>query len=155
MGSSFSPDGPHTAADIVNLGYVINVIEDTAERRRCTPASMGSCQKVLIASAQILVPGRGNQQVGFGDGVLTRWGTFQKYFSQGELREYIETGVGSRSQYRRHSVVFYVFRDEGLRQQFLAKRYRHRSVVPRQRVSEITFREHKAILEPLIRESKN
>lgn len=146
---AFRPDGPRTSADIVNLGYIINVIEDTAEREDVLQQAWDLCHKVLIVSAQILVPGRGNQQVGFGDGVLTRWGTFQKYFSQGELRDYIETVLEAEAVPAALG-VFYVFRNESLRQQFLANRYRHRSVVPRQRLSEIIFREHQGILEPLI-----
>jgi DNA phosphorothioation-associated putative methyltransferase len=47
--------------------------------------------------------------------------------------------------------IFYVFREESLRQQFLANRYRHRSTAPRRRLTEIQFEEHRSILEPLMR----
>jgi hypothetical protein len=50
--------------------------------------------KLLAVSAQIQVRGRGKSQVEFGDGVLTRLGTFQKFYSQGELREYLQTELG-------------------------------------------------------------
>lgn len=46
--------------------------------------------------------------------------------------------------------MFYVFRDETLRQQFLATRYRRRSAAPRRRISEVRFDTHRDILEPLI-----
>lgn len=147
---AFRPDGPHVSADVVNLGYVVNVIEDVAERQSTLRQAWGLCRRALIVSAQILVPGRGNQQVEFGDGVLTRRGTFQKFFTQGELREYIETALDTEAIPAALG-IFYAFRDETLRQQFLANRYRHRSTAPRQRLSEIQFEEHKGILEPLMR----
>ena len=46
--------------------------------------------------------------------------------------------------------MFYVFRDETLRQQFLTTRYRRRSTVPRRCLSEVRFDTHRDILEPLI-----
>jgi DNA phosphorothioation-associated putative methyltransferase len=46
--------------------------------------------------------------------------------------------------------VYYVFKDEGIRQQFLARRFRRRTSAPRKRVSELRFEEHRELLEPLI-----
>ena len=89
----------------------------------------------MVVSAQVLVNGRGKNPVEFGDGVLTGRGTFQKFYEQGELKAYLEdqlevdaipAGVG----------VFYLFKDEGIRQQFLANRFRRREVLPRRRIAE-------------------
>src|SRR5262245_36768159 len=74
---AFFPDRPRRPADVVNLGYVINVIEDPAERAATLREAWELCRRLLIVSAQVLVPGRGEAQVEFGDGVLTGRGTFQ------------------------------------------------------------------------------
>jgi DNA phosphorothioation-associated putative methyltransferase len=46
--------------------------------------------------------------------------------------------------------VFYTFKDESLRQQFIANRFRRREILPRKRISERQFEEQRAILEPLM-----
>jgi hypothetical protein len=43
-----------------------------------------------------------------------------------------------------------VFKDEALRQQFLASRYRRQAAAPRKRVSEQHFEEHRQLLEPFV-----
>ena len=55
----------------------------------------------------------------FGDGVLTGRGTFQKYFAQGELKEYLQTALGAEAVPAAPGVL-YLFKDETLREQFLA-----------------------------------
>ncbi len=84
------PATPLRAADVVNLGFVINVIEDPAERAAVVQQAWRLAGRLLIVAAQVRVAGRGLDQVEFGDGILTTRGTFQKYFEQGELREYLE-----------------------------------------------------------------
>jgi hypothetical protein len=51
----YRPDTEPVTADVVNLGYVINVIEDTAERREALINAWGLAQKVLIVAAQVLI----------------------------------------------------------------------------------------------------
>jgi DNA phosphorothioation-associated putative methyltransferase len=46
--------------------------------------------------------------------------------------------------------VFYVFKDEEMRQQSLASRYRRRSATPRKRLSELRFEQNRELLEPLM-----
>jgi DNA phosphorothioation-associated putative methyltransferase len=87
---AFFPAQPRLAADAVNLGYVINVIESPGERAEVLRNAWDLSRRVLIVSAQVLVPGRGQSRVYFGDGVLTSRGTFQKFFQQLELKTYIE-----------------------------------------------------------------
>jgi DNA phosphorothioation-associated putative methyltransferase len=81
--------------------------------------------------------------------VLTRLGTFQKFYSQGELREYLQTELGLDAIAAAPG-VFYLFKDEALQQQFLAGRYRRRAAAPRKRVSELRFEEHRELLERLM-----
>jgi DNA phosphorothioation-associated putative methyltransferase len=115
----------------VQLGYVLNVIEDPAEWttiRRAYPL----CPRVLVVAAQVQMPGRGASQVPFGDGVVTGLGTFQKDFGQGELKEYLERELGAEAVPAEQG-IFSVFRDEVAGQHFLATRCRRRATAPRTR----------------------
>lgn len=76
----FRPDIPHSSADVVNLGYVINVIEDTAERREALINAWGLAQNVLIVAAQVLIDDRTRGVIAYGDGIITSRNTFQKYY---------------------------------------------------------------------------
>jgi DNA phosphorothioation-associated putative methyltransferase len=146
---AYRPDAPKAEADVVNLGYVINVIEEPGERAATLKAAWGLCRQVLAVSAQVMVTGRGKEPVEFGDGVLTGRGTFQKFFEQSELKAYLEAhlqtepipaGIGT----------FYLFKDEGRRQQFLASRFRRREILPRRRVAELRLEETRQALEPMM-----
>ena len=85
----------------------------------------------------------------FGDGVLTGLGTFQKFFTQGELKSYLETELSGEA-IPASLGIFYVFKDETLQQQYLANRYRRRAAAPRKRISEVRFEEHRDLLEPFM-----
>ncbi len=145
----YRPDGPASEAEVVQLGYVINVIEDATERTKTLKHAWRLCRRLLVVAAQVQVDGRGQTQVAFGDGVLTGRGTFQKYFGQGELKAYLESTLGTEA-IPAEPGIFYVFRDETARQQFLANRYRRRPAAPRKRISELRFEEHRDLLEPLM-----
>ncbi len=146
---AFRPGAPQNAADVVNIGYVINTIEDSDERAATLRRAWGLCEKILAVSAQIEVQGRGSKAVPYADGVVTRLGTFQKYFTQDDLRLYIETQLETEPVAAAPG-VFLVFRDSVLRESWLARRYRRRSAAPPKRISEQRFEEHRAILEPLM-----
>ena len=77
------------SADIVNLSYIINVIEDPAERDRALSHAWELTGGVLIVAAQILVNDLSGM-LAYGDGILTKRNTFQKYYQQVELKEYID-----------------------------------------------------------------
>ena len=140
------PDAACTEADVVNLGYVLNVIEDTRERAETLRAAWGMCRKLLAVSAQVMLVGRGKTAVQFGDGFLTGRNTFQKLFDQGELKAYLEAEVGVEA-IPAGIGTFYLFRDEELQQAFLANRYRRREIVPRRRVAELRLEETRQALE--------
>jgi DNA phosphorothioation-associated putative methyltransferase len=146
---TFRPDQPRKEADVVNLGYVINVIEDPVERQDTLRQAWALCRRLLVVSSLVRIPGRGNAFVEFGDGIVTSRGTFQKFFEQGELKEYLHTELGT--EVVPASVgVFYVFKDEAWRQEFMANRFRRRAAIPRMRVSERRFDENRELLEPFI-----
>jgi DNA phosphorothioation-associated putative methyltransferase len=146
---AYRPDAPRENADIVNLGYVINVIEDPQERAATLKSAWSLCRCLMAVSAQVLVGGRGNAAVEFGDGVRTGRGTFQKFYDQAELKTYLEAqlevepipaGIGT----------FYLFKDQARQQEFLANRFRRREIVPRRRIAELRLEETRQALEPLM-----
>jgi DNA phosphorothioation-associated putative methyltransferase len=128
---------------------VLNVIEDPDERAETVRRAWALCQQLLVVAAQIHIPGRGQAAVEFGDGVLTGRGTFQKFYEQGELKSYLETQLETEAIPAALG-IFYVFKDEALREQFLANRYRRRAAVPRKRLSELRFEQHRELLEPFM-----
>lgn len=143
------PEAAKVEADVVNLGYVLNVIEDPRERADTLRAAWGLCRHLLAVSAQVLVAGRGKNPVEFGDGVLTSRNTFQKFFEQSELKAYLEAELGTEA-IPAGIGTFYLFRDEERRQAFLANRYRRREIVPRRRIAELRAEEIRQALEPFM-----
>ncbi len=138
-----------TSADIVNLGYVINVIENPCERTDALCQAWRLCQQILVVAAQLDLVAPDKDLPGFSDGVLTSRGTFQKYYTQAELRMYLEESL-STDTIPAAPGVFYVFKDEIAKQLFLANRYRRRVTVPPRRVSKLLFEQNKDALEPFM-----
>ena len=143
------PDVLRRSADAVNLGYVLNVIEDVQERAQTLRDAWHLCRKVLIVAARIAVGDDGEFGAEYADGVVTRLGTFQKLYTQGELREYLQ-GVLEAEAFPAAPGVFYVFKEGELSQRYFAARYRRRGATPRQRTSERRFEEYRPLLEPLM-----
>lgn len=111
-----------TAADVVNLGYVLNVIEDPAERLEALIHAWELARRLLVVSALIGEPTHADPE-SFQDGILTRRQTFQKYFSQQELQNYLEDALET-SAVPASLGVFYVFRDSANHQLFVQSRSR-------------------------------
>jgi DNA phosphorothioation-associated putative methyltransferase len=143
------PTAVRRASDIVNIGYVVNVIERPEERAEALREAWSLARKVLVVAARLKEEAKGTPLEAYEDGGLTRTGTFQKFFDQSELREWINQvlGVGSVAA---APGVFYVFREEAEREAFLATRFRRRSTAPRLRRSDVLFEQHRAVLEPLM-----
>lgn len=112
-----------TPAEIVNLGFVLNVIEDLRERRAALEGAWQLAGKVLAVAA--LIGGRTAQDRWrlYQDGVLTSIGTFQKYYSHAELGAYIADVVG-RPPVAVQPGVYFVFRQDSDEQDFLERRHR-------------------------------
>lgn len=85
----------------------------------------------------------------YADGIVTSRGTFQKFFDQQELRNWIDQALEAQSVPAAPG-VFYVFRDERGRSQFVASRFRRRLAAPRQSRSSELFSEHQHLLQPLM-----
>jgi DNA phosphorothioation-associated putative methyltransferase len=144
----YRPDTIPIAADVVNLGYIINVIESQAERREALIKAWDLTQRVLIVAAQVLVA-QGNSQIAYGDGIVTSRNTFQKYYDQEELKVYIDQVLGVDAVPVALGIYF-VFRDEAQAQSFRASRFRSRVTVPRVRIANKRFEDYQALLTPLM-----
>ncbi len=120
---AYFPDAPKKAADVVNLGYVLNVIENPVERIAVLVDAWRYARQALVVSTMI----SGKESYGYvrehGDGVLTSRNTFQKYFEPAEIHGLIESafecdafplGIG----------IYAVFKDPKAGQAFLASRTR-------------------------------
>jgi DNA phosphorothioation-associated putative methyltransferase len=142
--------GEQQSADVVNLGYVVNVIENPVERAETLRQAWALTKDILVVAARTDFEATRSAGLSCGDGILTGRGTFQKFFSQEELRAWIESVLGVRSVAASPG-IFYVFRNEVRAQAFLAARVRHRSAVARRpKVSEVLYEANRAILDPLI-----
>src|SRR5438874_1571339 len=52
---AYQPDTPQVESDVVNLGYVLNVIEDPAERETTLRRAWGLARRLLVISAQVIM----------------------------------------------------------------------------------------------------
>ena len=75
---------------MVNLGFVLNVIEDPAERVEVLVDAWRHTQKLLVVST--LITGRENYSYAdrFGDGLITNRKTFQKHYEPEEFTGLLE-----------------------------------------------------------------
>lgn len=143
------PESQKQPADIVNLGYVVNVIEDPLERAEALRGAWELCGKGLVVAARLAMEVQRDDWDHFGDGRVTSRGTFQKFFQQEELQHWIEEVIGE-TPVAAGLGIYYVFRDQTDREHFLAARQRRRVELPRLKRSEVLFEEHRALLEPLM-----
>ncbi len=145
----YRPQGEIKTADIVNLGYIINVIEDLVERREVLINAWDLAQQVLIVSAQVLVDDRRRGLIAYGDGIVTNRNTFQKYYEQEELKLYIEQVLGVEA-IPAGLGIYLVFRNEAQAESFRAFRvYSHLST-PRVQAQVRNFDDYRELLTPLM-----
>lgn len=124
----FAPASPISRAEVVNLGFVVNVIEDPAERIEAISKAFALARSVMVVSVMLHsneTPGRP-----YGDGILTARGTFQKYFSQFEYKDYLEQ-ILHRAAYLAGPGIALVFADLDAEQRFLARQYRSEGLASR------------------------
>jgi len=145
----YRPNEARVSADVVNLGYIINVIEDSSERREALINAWNLTQKVLIVAAQVLIDDRTRGVIAYGDGIITSRNTFQKYYEQEELKAYIDQVLGVDAIPVALGIYF-VFRDEAQAEVFRASRFRSRATAPRIRLKVNKFEEYRELLQPLM-----
>ena len=143
------PEADRLPAEIVNLGYVINVIEDPRERADTLRRAWDLTRRLLVVSAQTNLASPDKDLPAYGDGVLTSRGTFQKYYGQIELRNYVEQTLDT-DPIPAAPGVLYVFKSDDAKQRYLANRYRRQAAVPPKRVSEVLFEQNLDLLQPFM-----
>jgi DNA phosphorothioation-associated putative methyltransferase len=125
----YAPNGPRRPADVVNLGFVLNVIEDRHERAETLMAAYGFARRALSIAVMPLGKYTFDGLKPYGDGYVTARGTFQKYFAQQELRDFIAQALGE-APVAFAPGIFVVFRDKELEQEVLLKRQARALVRP-------------------------
>ena len=121
----FAPDQPIFEADVVNLGFVVNVIEDPAERVDAMHKAFKLARRVM--SIGVMLYGSDPAGRPFRDGFITSRNTFQKYFTQAEFKDYVEQVLHQEAFMAGPGVAF-VFSDKDSEQRFHAGRFRSRGV---------------------------
>ena len=80
-----------------SLGYVVNVIEQPAERAQVLQEAWQLSRQTLIVAARLDWDVRSTQTMAFGDEVITARGTFQKFFTHEELQEWIQSTLATEA----------------------------------------------------------
>jgi DNA phosphorothioation-associated putative methyltransferase len=90
------------AADVVTLLYVLSTIEVPVLRCEALISAYKLTRQTLVVSA---ITGRSTNHAGiaYNDGVITRWGTFEKCYSHTELKHLIEDTLGVPAHYLTHN----------------------------------------------------
>jgi DNA phosphorothioation-associated putative methyltransferase len=145
----FAPTTKRTPAHVVTLTYVLNVIEDPRERITTLLKAWELCTSVLAVSVR-LEDERDEAHIRpTGDGWSTSRGTFQRFYEHSEFAEWLETHL-DHSPIAAAPGLFLLFRKDGERERYLARRYQVRIPTPNIRKSDKKFLEHRDTLSPLI-----
>lgn len=115
----FVPPGEKRPSDTVNLGYVLNVIEDRQERAAVLREAFMLASKRLIVAVRPQAAAKSLKEAKpYGDGVMTQTGTFQKFYTQKELAAYIADTTGAHS-YLLSPGIAVVFKDLAAERDFV------------------------------------
>jgi len=154
----YAKDQPKIESDIVNLGFVLNVIENYQERVEAMQAAYSLAKGLLVISV-MLENNNVNTGKSFQDGVITSRKTFQKYFTPQELKQFVDEHLKEEAIAVAPGVYF-VFKDKVIQQQYLLSRSRSSSSVNRVNLKlaprltpeerdQAKFLEYKDLLDPL------
>ncbi|HCE2122519.1 DNA phosphorothioation-associated putative methyltransferase [Vibrio alginolyticus] len=118
----FSPDNDKVNSDIVNLGFVLNVIENQDERLEALLSAWELANKVLVVSVMLANDSYITQFQPYKDGVITSRNTFQKYYAQSEFKGYLERSL-QEDAIAVAPGIFYIFKDKLEEQRYLQSKY--------------------------------
>lgn len=118
-----APDGPRRKADVVNLGFVLNVIENPPERIETLKAAWHFAKRVLTIAVMPTGKYPINGYTPYKDGFLSTRGTFQRLFTQDDLRQLVASATDENPITLAPGIVA-IFRDKELEQEIA---YRKRS----------------------------
>jgi DNA phosphorothioation-associated putative methyltransferase len=129
----YCPNNPIHDADVVNLGYVLNVIEDSKERADVLLRAFALASRALIVAVRV---DRG-PQVGeaFSDGLITSRNGFQKLYTQSEFRVYLQQIAGLAPTMASLGIA-YLLKDPSIQTDLLARTSVNRPLVGRQHAIE-------------------
>jgi len=122
----YAPDQPREPAHVVNLGFVLNVIETPAERQDVLRSAFALAQRCLAVAVITSSRARTETCRPYGDGHVTRLGTFQKFYRPVELKEFVEATLG-REAFPAGPGIFFIFADPLSEQSYLLSRQTRRS----------------------------
>ena len=114
-------DEDRSNRDVVNLGFVLNVIEDRQERMETLINAWKHADKILVVAVMVAGESIISQFKPYKDGIITSRNTFQKYYSQGEIRYFIETTL-DQTAIAVGQGIFMIFKDKLEEQFFLSER---------------------------------
>ena len=120
---NFLPDADKVNADLVNIGFVINVIEERNERMEAIQGAWALTDKLLVISAMLANESYLAKFTPYKDGIITSRNTFQKYFTQSELKMFIELSL-DEAAIAVAPGVYFVFKDKYLEQDYLQNRHK-------------------------------
>lgn len=144
---TFRPHEELVPASVVNLGFVLNVIEETSERSATLAAAWSFATDVLVVAVRMSWDARGLSGRPFRDGLITASGTFQKFFELQEMIEWVTDTIGTRPVVAAPG-VFYVFRHREMEQQLLSRRVQSRQV-RFQVTAQQLYDSHRDLLNPI------
>lgn len=120
---NFQPDNDKVVSNIVNLGFVLNVIEDQDERLEALLGAWELADNLLVVSVMLANDSYIAQFTPYKDGVITSRNTFQKYYAQSEIKAYIERSL-QEDVITVAPGIFYIFKDKLEEQQYLQNKYK-------------------------------
>jgi DNA phosphorothioation-associated putative methyltransferase len=125
------------------------VIERATERREALVRAWSLAERVLIVTARLKFDMVGQQLTPFEDGYLTARQTFQKFYDQTELRDWIEASLNVQPVAAAPG-IFYIFREQTDRESFVASRHRRTGGMWSRYATERLFDEHRALFEAVL-----
>ena len=153
---NFHPEAELIAAEIVNLGFVLNVIEDREERDETLKTAWSLAEQFLVISVMVAGESVISQFRPYKDGVVTKTNTFQKYYAQSEFKLYVET-ILDTNVIAVGTGIFIVFKNAIEEQEFLLRRHKiartwnYKTTAPSKKktskISEAKFSEHRTIFD--------
>jgi DNA phosphorothioation-associated putative methyltransferase len=112
----WAPDNKKTKASIVNLGFVINVIEDPDERNEALSKAFKLASDVLVVSTR---PPMKHSFKSYGDGFVTSSDTFQKFWKTGELKAYLQDQLGVEPVSSGSPCCFFCFKNDKAKERMM------------------------------------
>jgi DNA phosphorothioation-associated putative methyltransferase len=121
----YAPQNKKVIAHVVNLGFVINVIENAKERSEALNSAFELAKKLLVVTVMLDSQAQYKIVSSHADGIVTSSRTFQKYYSQSEIRQYVEQQIGRQPIVVGPGCLF-IFKADEDEQDFLSRRHSHR-----------------------------